>query len=163
MRISDWSSDVCSSDLCQKPARICHIFCRGQALSNTPSPRRFCHSGPLKGRLRIPGDKSISHRSIMFGALAVGETRVRGLLEGEDVMATAAALRAFGATIEKIPAAASGDGGRAMGAQIEKLGDEWCIHGVGVGGLLQPVVALDMVNSGTRPRLLMGPIGRGHV
>src|SRR3546814_18229555 len=69
---------------CQKPARICHVFCRGQALSITPSPKRFCHSGPLKGRLRIPGDKSISHRSIMFGALAVGETRIRGLLEGED-------------------------------------------------------------------------------
>lgn len=71
-------------------------------------------------------------------------------------MATAAALRAFGATIEKIPAAVSGDGGRAMGAQIEKLGDEWCIHGVGVGGLLQPVGALDMGNSGTSTRLLMG-------
>src|SRR3546814_18630366 len=73
----------------------------------------------------------------MFGALAVGETRIRGLLEGEDVMATAAAMR-------------------AMGAQIEKLGDEWCIHGVGVGGLLQPEAALDMGNSGTSTRLLMG-------
>ena len=72
--------------------------------SDKPSemrPRRFLPSGPLKGRIRVPGDKSISHRSLMFGALAVGETRVTGLLEGEDVMATAAAMRAMGATIEK--------------------------------------------------------------
>ena len=64
-----------------------------------PRPRRFMSAGPLTGRIRVPGDKSISHRSLMFGALAVGETRVTGLLEGEDVMATAAALRAMGATI----------------------------------------------------------------
>ncbi|MXO61927.1 3-phosphoshikimate 1-carboxyvinyltransferase [Qipengyuania oceanensis] len=93
--------------------------------------------GPLTGRIRVPGDKSISHRSIMFGALAVGETRVTGLLEGEDVMATAAAMR-------------------AMGASIERSGDEWRICGVGVGGLLQPQAALDMGNSGTSTRLLMG-------
>lgn len=73
----------------------------------------------------------------MLGALAVGETRVTGLLEGEDVMATAAAMR-------------------AMGAQVDKVGDEWTIHGVGVGGLLQPQQALDMGNSGTSTRLLMG-------
>ncbi|TWJ10269.1 3-phosphoshikimate 1-carboxyvinyltransferase [Altererythrobacter ishigakiensis] len=100
---------------------------------------RFAASGPLTGRLRVPGDKSISHRSIMFGALAVGETRVSGLLEGEDVMATAAAMR-------------------AMGATIEKRGDDWSIHGVGVGGLLQPDTSLDMGNSGTSTRLLMGLI-----
>ncbi|MXO59144.1 3-phosphoshikimate 1-carboxyvinyltransferase [Altererythrobacter salegens] len=99
-------------------------------------PRRFAPSGPLKGRIRVPGDKSISHRSLMFGALAVGETRVSGLLEGEDVMATAAALR-------------------AMGATIENQGDAWSIHGVGVGGLLQPARPLDMGNSGTSTRLLM--------
>ncbi|MEE1876195.1 3-phosphoshikimate 1-carboxyvinyltransferase [Erythrobacteraceae bacterium 1XM1-14] len=98
---------------------------------------RFQPQGPLSGRLRVPGDKSISHRSIMFGALAVGETCVTGLLEGEDVMATAAAMR-------------------AMGATITKQGDEWRIHGVGVGGLLQPTGALDMGNSGTSTRLLMG-------
>ena len=92
---------------------------------------------PLTGTISVPGDKSISHRSIMFGALAVGETRVTGLLEGEDVMATAAAMR-------------------AMGAQIDKAGEEWRIHGVGVGGLLQPREALDMGNSGTSTRLLMG-------
>jgi 3-phosphoshikimate 1-carboxyvinyltransferase len=92
----------------------------------------------LRGTIRVPGDKSISHRSIMLGALAVGETRVSGLLEGEDVMSTAAAMRAMGATIERL-----GEG-------------EWSIHGVGVGGLLQPDAALDMGNSGTSTRLLMG-------
>ena len=105
---------------------------------SAPTPRRFAPTGPLTGRIRVPGDKSISHRSLMFGALAVGETRVTGLLEGEDVMATAAALRAMGATIER----------EAEGA--------WSIHGVGVGGLLQPETALDMGNSGTSTRLLMG-------
>ena len=107
--------------------------------SDLPSPRRFSAAAPLRGRIRVPGDKSISHRSIMLGALAVGETRVTGLLEGEDVMATAAAMR-------------------AMGAIIEKHGDRWSIHGVGVGGLLQPQAALDMGNSGTSTRLLMGLI-----
>ena len=106
-------------------------------MSAQPSPRRFAPSGPLTGRIRVPGDKSISHRSIMLGALAVGETRVTGLLEGDDVMATAAAMR-------------------AMGAQVEKTGGEWRVHGVGVGGLLQPRTALDMGNSGTSTRLLMG-------
>ena len=105
--------------------------------ADQPIPHRFASSGPLKGRIRVPGDKSISHRSIMLGALAVGETRVTGLLEGEDVMATAAAMR-------------------AMGAHVEKIGEEWRVHGVGVGGLLQPHQALDMGNSGTSTRLLMG-------
>ena len=108
------------------------------AHSATPRPRRFVPAGPLTGRIRVPGDKSISHRSLMFGALAVGETRVTGLLEGEDVMATAAALRAMGATIER----------EAEGT--------WSIHGVGVGALLQPEAPLDMGNSGTSTRLLMG-------
>ncbi|MFM6829865.1 MAG: 3-phosphoshikimate 1-carboxyvinyltransferase [Novosphingobium sp.] len=101
-------------------------------------PHRFTATGPLRGRIRVPGDKSISHRSIMLGALAVGETRVTGLLEGEDVLSTAAAMRAMGATIER-----DTDG-------------MWHVHGVGVGGLLQPQAALDMGNSGTSTRLLMG-------
>lgn len=101
-------------------------------------PRRFLPTGPLKGRIRVPGDKSISHRSIMLGALAVGETRVTGLLEGEDVLATAAAMRAMGASVER----------RETG--------EWVINGVGVGALLQPEAPLDMGNSGTSTRLLMG-------
>ena len=101
-------------------------------------PRRFLPAGPLRGRIRVPGDKSISHRAIMLSALAVGESRISGLLEGEDVLATAAAMR-------------------AMGAQVERLGDgEWRVHGVGVGSLLQPQAALDMGNSGTSTRLLMG-------
>lgn len=100
--------------------------------------RRFGPGGPLKGRIRIPGNKSISHRAVMLGALAVGETRISGLLEGEDVLATAAAMQ-------------------AMGASVERLGDgEWSVHGVGVGSLLQPKAALDMGNSGTSTRLLMG-------
>ena len=94
--------------------------------------------GPLTGTVAVPGDKSISHRALLLGALAVGETRVSGLLEGEDVLATAAALRAMGADIVR------GDDGT------------WRIHGVGVGGLLQPAGALDMGNSGTSTRLLMG-------
>ncbi len=93
---------------------------------------------PLSGTIRIPGDKSISHRALMLAALAVGESEISGLLEGEDVLATAAALRAMGATIERI------------GHQ------HWRIHGVGVGGLLQPETMLDMGNSGTSTRLLMG-------
>ena len=94
-------------------------------------------SGPLTGRIRVPGDKSISHRALMFAALAVGRSRISGLLEGEDVLATAAALR-------------------AMGAVIVKDDDDWLVDGVGVGTLLQPEGALDMGNSGTSTRLLMG-------
>lgn len=104
----------------------------------TATPRSFSASVPLKGRIAIPGDKSISHRSLMLSALAVGTSRVTGLLEGHDVLATAAAMRAMGATIER----------RDDGA--------WIIDGVGVGGLLQPREALDMGNSGTSTRLLMG-------
>jgi 3-phosphoshikimate 1-carboxyvinyltransferase len=116
---------------------------------HSPTPRRFMPAGPLKGRIRVPGDKSISHRALMFGALAVGETHVTGLLEGEDVMATAAALRAMGATIERRGAKDSGD--------------EWSIHGVGVGGLLQPEAPLDMGNSGTSTRLLMGLVASHRI
>jgi 3-phosphoshikimate 1-carboxyvinyltransferase len=99
--------------------------------------RRFMPAGPLRGRIRVPGDKSISHRAIMLAALAVGESRISGLLEGEDVLATAAAMR-------------------EMGATVERAGDEWRVHGVGIGALLQPRTALDMGNSGTSTRLLMG-------
>jgi 3-phosphoshikimate 1-carboxyvinyltransferase len=103
-----------------------------------PRPLSASARGPLRGTLTVPGDKSISHRALMFSALAVGESRITGLLEGEDVLATAAAMRAMGATIER-----DGDG-------------TWRVHGVGVGGLLQPAQALDMENSGTSTRLLMG-------
>ena len=108
--------------------------------TDTGSPHPLCLTarGPLSGDVTVPGDKSISHRSLMLGALAVGETRITGLLEGEDVLATAAAMRAMGAQISR---SATG---------------EWRVHGVGVGGLLQPATALDMGNSGTSTRLLMG-------
>jgi 3-phosphoshikimate 1-carboxyvinyltransferase len=103
-----------------------------------PAPASFFASGPLKGTISVPGDKSISHRALMFSALAIGESVIDGLLEGEDVLATAAALR-------------------AMGAQIEHSADgKWRVWGVGVGGLLQPETALEMGNSGTSTRLLMG-------
>ncbi len=106
----------------------------------TATPRSFSASVALKGKIAIPGDKSISHRALMLSALAVGTSRVTGLLEGHDVLATAAAMRAMGATIER----------RDSG--------EWVIDGVGVGGLLQPREALDMGNSGTSTRLLMGVV-----
>jgi 3-phosphoshikimate 1-carboxyvinyltransferase len=104
----------------------------------SPSPRVIRAPARLSGRIRVPGDKSISHRSLMLSALAIGESRIEGLLEGEDVLATAAAMRAMGATIAR--------------------GDDavWRVQGVGVGGLLQPAQALDMGNSGTSTRLLMG-------
>jgi len=107
--------------------------------SNSLQPATFKPSGPLSGKISVPGDKSISHRALIFSALAVGKSRITGLLEGEDVLATADALR-------------------AMGARIEKKDDVWTVHGVGVGGLMQPDNALDMGNSGTSTRLLMGLI-----
>ncbi len=93
---------------------------------------------PLAGRTGVPGDKSISHRALMLGALAIGRTEISGLLEGEDVLATAAALNALGA------AAAPIGGGR------------WTVDGVGVGGLAEPEDLLDLGNSGTAARLLLG-------
>ena len=107
--------------------------------STTPQPATFKPSGPLGGKTSVPGDKSISHRALIFSALAVGKSRITGLLEGEDVLATADALR-------------------SMGAKIEKKDDVWTVHGVGVGGLMQPANAIELGNSGTSTRLLMGLI-----
>ncbi len=95
-------------------------------------------AGPLSGTAHVPGDKSISHRSLILGAMTVGETRVRGLLEGDDVLATANAMRAFGAEVSR-----SDDG-------------EWTVHGVGVGGFSEPEDVIDCGNAGTGVRLLMG-------
>lgn len=95
-------------------------------------------AGPLRGDVRVPGDKSISHRALMFAGLAVGETRITGLLEGEDVLRTAAAMRALGAEVES----------DAPGA--------WRVSGRGIGGLVEPEDVLDMGNSGTAARLLAG-------
>ena len=103
-----------------------------------PSPTRFKAAGPLRGRVRVPGDKSISHRALMLSAVAHGTSRIEGMLEGEDVLATAAALRAMGAEITR-----EAEGG-------------WVVHGAGLAGLRQPAMPLDMGNSGTSTRLLMG-------
>jgi 3-phosphoshikimate 1-carboxyvinyltransferase len=100
-------------------------------------------AGPLTGRITVPGDKSISHRALMFGALAIGETRITGLLEGEDVLRTAAAMRALGAEVAQDP-------------NGTKDGGTWRVAGRGVGGLTEPTDILDMGNSGTAARLLCG-------
>ena len=105
-----------------------------------PSPLVARRSGPLKGSVRVPGDKSISHRALIFGAMTVGETRIEGLLEGEDVLNTAQAMRALGAKVER-----TGEG-------------TWRVHGVGVGGFREPETVLDFGNSGTGCRLVMGAV-----
>jgi 3-phosphoshikimate 1-carboxyvinyltransferase len=104
----------------------------------TPIPMIARKSGPLKGRAEVPGDKSISHRSLILGALAVGETKVTGLLEGQDVLDTAKAMRAFGAEVLR-----HGEG-------------SWSVFGVGVGGFAEPADVIDCGNSGTGVRLIMG-------
>jgi 3-phosphoshikimate 1-carboxyvinyltransferase len=105
-----------------------------------PTPLEARASGPLAGKVRVPGDKSISHRALILGALAVGETRISGLLEGEDVLNTAKAMRALGAQVERTGAFA------------------WSVQGVGVAGLVQPEAPLDFGNSGTGCRLVMGAV-----
>jgi 3-phosphoshikimate 1-carboxyvinyltransferase len=111
--------------------------------TSQPRPATARAGGPLAGRAAIPGDKSISHRALMLGALAVGTTRIEGLLEGEDVHATAAALRAMGVGVTR----------HGPGA--------WTVDGVGVGGLQAPDDVLDLGNSGTSARLLCGLLA-GH-
>jgi 3-phosphoshikimate 1-carboxyvinyltransferase len=108
--------------------------------TNQAIPLAARRSGPLKGRVRVPGDKSISHRALIFGALAVGETRVSGLLEGEDVLNTGKAMQALGASVER-----TGEGA-------------WRVHGVGVAGFREPASVLDFGNSGTGCRLVMGAV-----
>ncbi|MCO5132408.1 MAG: 3-phosphoshikimate 1-carboxyvinyltransferase [Xanthobacteraceae bacterium] len=108
--------------------------------SSQISPLRASRSSPLTGRIRVPGDKSISHRALILGALAVGETRIQGLLESEDVLNTAKAMR-------------------ALGAQVARDGDgTWTVRGVGVAGFAQPSAPLDFGNSGTGCRLVMGAV-----
>jgi 3-phosphoshikimate 1-carboxyvinyltransferase len=109
------------------------------------TPLTARRGGPLQGRVRVPGDKSISHRALILGALTVGETTVAGLLEGEDVLHTADAMRALGARLER-----GGDG-------------IWRIHGVGVGGFAQPSGPLDFGNSGTGVRLAIGAVAGAPV
>ena len=111
--------------------------------NSTPLTAR--QGGPVQGRARVPGDKSISHRALILGALTVGETTIGGLLEGQDVLHTADAMR-------------------ALGARVERTGDGiWHVHGVGVGGFTQPGGALDFGNSGTGCRLAIGAVAGAPV
>jgi len=109
------------------------------------TPLTARQGGAVRGRARVPGDKSISHRALILGALTVGETTIAGLLEGDDVLHTAAAMWALGARVER-----SGDG-------------TWRIYGVGVGGFIQPGRALDFGNSGTGCRLAIGAVAGAPV
>jgi 3-phosphoshikimate 1-carboxyvinyltransferase len=109
------------------------------------TPLTARQSGPVHGRTRVPGDKSISHRALILGALTVGETNIGGLLEGEDVLHTADAMR-------------------ALGARVERIGEyAWRIHGVGIGGFAQPAGVLDFGNSGTGCRLAIGAVAGAPV
>ncbi|MEC7965420.1 MAG: 3-phosphoshikimate 1-carboxyvinyltransferase [Pseudomonadota bacterium] len=111
----------------------------------TPIPMSSHKCGPLKGEAHVPGDKSISHRSLIFGAMAVGETVITGLLEGEDVLDTAKAMQAFGAEVTR-----DEDG-------------TWHVHGVGVGGFAEPDNVIDCGNSGTGVRLIMGAMASSDI
>ncbi|WP_322893888.1 MULTISPECIES: 3-phosphoshikimate 1-carboxyvinyltransferase [unclassified Yoonia] len=104
----------------------------------TPIPMMSSACGPLQGEANVPGDKSISHRSLILGAMCIGETRITGLLEGDDVLDTARAMRAFGAEV------------------TNHGGGEWSVRGVGVGGFAEPDQVIDCGNSGTGVRLIMG-------
>ncbi len=110
---------------------------------SAPHPLAARRSGALAGRVRAPGDKSISHRAFIFGLLAIGETAIEGVLEGEDVLRTAAAVRALGARVERL----------APG--------RWRVAGAGLGSLMAPRAPLDFGNAGTGSRLMMGVVG-GH-
>ncbi len=111
----------------------------------TPIPMSSAKCGPLTGIANVPGDKSISHRALILGAMAVGETHITGLLEGEDVLDTARAMRAFGAEVTDL-------GGGA-----------WSVHGVGVGGFAEPENVIDCGNSGTGVRLIMGAMATSPI
>ncbi len=102
-------------------------------------------AGPLRGMAEVPGDKSVSHRALILGALAIGETRIIGLLEGEDVLDTGRAMAAFGAEVTRL----------APG--------EWSVHGVGVGGFREPEDVIDCGNSGTGVRLIMGAMATSAI
>src|SRR5215217_9152038 len=129
------------------PAPICyvrpqalHFKPRGSNLHQSPAkPLRASPSPALTGRIMVPGDKSISHRALMLGAIAIGETVISGLLEAEDVINTAKAMG-------------------ELGADVQKSEGQWRVRGVGVGGFAEPVRALDFGNSGTGARLAMGLI-----
>ena len=104
----------------------------------TPIPMTSHRAEPLTGVAEVPGDKSISHRSLILGAMAIGETKISGLLEGDDVLDTAKAMQAFGAEV------------------VNHGGGNWSVYGVGVGGFAEPGQVIDCGNSGTGVRLIMG-------
>ena len=108
-----------------------------------PMISRKC--GALTGTAEVPGDKSISHRALILGAMAVGETRITGLLEGQDVLDTAKAMRAFGAEV------------------TDHGAGRWSVHGVGVGGFAEPETVIDCGNSGTGVRLIMGAMATSPI
>ncbi|MDW3224866.1 MAG: 3-phosphoshikimate 1-carboxyvinyltransferase [Paracoccaceae bacterium] len=110
-----------------------------------PIPITSTSCGPLSGVAQVPGDKSISHRSLILGALSVGKTEITGLLDGQDVLDTAKAMRAFGAEVTD-----HGDG-------------NWAVHGVGVGGFAEPENVIDCGNSGTGVRLIMGAMATSPI
>src|SRR5581483_101451 len=104
------------------------------------APLTARRNGPLTGRARVPGDKSVSIRALILGSLAVGETRISGMLEGEDALNTAKAMQ-------------------ALGAHVARSGEQqWTVHGVGVGGFAEPKYPLDFGNSGTGCRLALGAV-----
>ena len=111
----------------------------------TPIPMTSRKSGRLAGQAHVPGDKSISHRSLILGALSVGETRIEGLLLGEDVLDTARAMRAFGAEV------------------VDHGAGKWSVFGVGVGGFAEPAGVIDCGNSGTGVRLIMGTMATSPI
>ena len=111
----------------------------------TPIPMQSAPCGPLNGTANVPGDKSISHRSLILGALSVGETKISGLLEGQDVLDTAKAMRAFGAEV------------------TDHGAGRWSVHGVGVGGFAEPETVIDCGNSGTGVRLIMGAMATSPI
>ncbi len=111
----------------------------------TPIPMTSQACGALTGSAAVPGDKSISHRALILGALSVGETQISGLLEGQDVLDTAKAMRAFGAEV------------------TEHGGGEWSVKGVGVGGFAEPDQVIDCGNSGTGVRLIMGAMATSPI
>lgn len=106
-----------------------------------PTPLTATAGSPLQGRIRAPGDKSISHRALMLGALAIGESTIDGLAESDDIFATVSAMRAFGALVTR------------------PTPGQWRVRGVGVGGFLEPETVIDFGNAGTGIRLAMGLVG----
>src|SRR4051794_9229747 len=122
------------------PAREDTILTHSTQLAAHPTPLESRSSGPLTGKVRVPGDKSISHRALILGGLSVGETTISGLLESEDVLNTAKSMRALGAKVERSAPFA------------------WSVRGVGVAGFAQPSAPLDFGNSGTGCRLVMGAV-----